>query len=72
VPAFGGLLFDDPEGLVKAIEQWDKFEAELDPRALQAYAAQFSEAEFARQMKPILFETKPYGRDFPRASHALV
>jgi glycosyltransferase involved in cell wall biosynthesis len=59
VPEFGGLLYDEPEGLLQAVEQWDKFESELDPRALQMYAAQFSETEFARQMKPILFETKP-------------
>jgi glycosyltransferase involved in cell wall biosynthesis len=58
VPEFGGLLYDEPEGLFQAIEQWDKSEAELDTRALQTYAAQFSETEFARQIKPILFETR--------------
>jgi len=31
---------------------------ELHSRALQAYAARFSETEFAKQMKPILFETR--------------
>jgi glycosyltransferase involved in cell wall biosynthesis len=72
VPEFGGLLYEEPEGLLEAIEHWDEIEGELDPRALQAYAAQFSEAEFAKQMKPILFETSFYGCDFPRASHALV
>ena len=51
VPEFGGLLYDESEGLIQAIERWDQFEPELDPRALQAYAAQFSEREFARQMK---------------------
>jgi glycosyltransferase involved in cell wall biosynthesis len=57
VPEFGGLLYDEPDGLPGAIERWDKFKDEIDPRALQAYAARFSETEFARQMKPILFET---------------
>ncbi len=57
VPDFGGLLYDESEGLLQAIERWDQFEAELDPRALQSYAAQFSAREFTRQMKPILFET---------------
>ena len=58
VPDFGGLLYDESEGLLQAIERWDQFEPEFDPRALQAYAAQFSEREFARQMKAILFETR--------------
>jgi glycosyltransferase involved in cell wall biosynthesis len=58
VPEFGGLLYDQPEGLLQAIEHWDELEPQLDPRALQAYAAQFSETEFLRQMKPILFETR--------------
>src|SRR5580704_8313785 len=51
VPEFGGLLYDRVEGLPQAVEHWDDCEAGLDPRALQAYAAQFSETEFARQMK---------------------
>jgi glycosyltransferase involved in cell wall biosynthesis len=58
VPEFGGLLYDEPEGLLQAIERWDELEPELDARALQRYAAQFSETEFARQIKPILFETR--------------
>jgi glycosyltransferase involved in cell wall biosynthesis len=72
VPECGGLLYDEPEGLDQAIEHWDELETQLDSRALQAYAGQFSEAEFAKQIKPILFETKRYGCDFPRASHAFV
>lgn len=68
VPAFGGLLYDELDGLVQAIERWDAFEPGLDPRALQAHAAQFSELEFARQMKPILFEESFHERDFRRAS----
>jgi glycosyltransferase involved in cell wall biosynthesis len=69
VPHFGGWLYDKPDGLSQALEQWDENGPEVDPCALQAYAAQFSEAEFARQMKTILFETDSYDRDFRRASH---
>jgi glycosyltransferase involved in cell wall biosynthesis len=57
VPDFGGYLYEDPEGLPQSIERWDELEQQLDPRALQDYAAQFSESEFHRQMKAILFET---------------
>jgi glycosyltransferase involved in cell wall biosynthesis len=57
VPEFGGFLYDESDGLVQAVERWDELEPELDPRALQHYAAQFSEAEFNRQINPILFET---------------
>ena len=32
--------------------------AKGDPRALQTYAARFSEAEFARKMRPILFASQ--------------
>jgi glycosyltransferase involved in cell wall biosynthesis len=66
VPDFGGLLYDEPDGLGRAVEQWDEWESELEPRALQAYAGRFSEAEFARQMKQVLFETKSDGRVFQR------
>ena len=70
VPEFGGLLYDDAAGLTEAIERWDDCEFALDPHALQAYAAQFSESEFARQMSPILFETN-VDRDVPRVSRGL-
>jgi glycosyltransferase involved in cell wall biosynthesis len=63
VPDFGGLLYDAREGLGQAIERWDAWEGEVEPRALQTYSRQFSEAEFVRQMKPILFETNSYDRD---------
>jgi glycosyltransferase involved in cell wall biosynthesis len=58
VPQFGGLLYGQIGGLQQAVERWDECEAGLDPCALQAYAARFSEREFARQMRPILFETR--------------
>jgi|HubBroStandDraft_3_1064219.scaffolds.fasta_scaffold26881_3 glycosyltransferase involved in cell wall biosynthesis len=71
VPEFGGLLYDQPDGLRHAIQRWDQMQNGVDPGALQAYAAQFSEAEFARQMTPILFEPDCYERDFRRASHSI-
>jgi glycosyltransferase involved in cell wall biosynthesis len=71
VPEFGGLLYDERDGLLQAVERWDELEREFEPAALQAYAAQFSETKFARQMKPILFETNAYPRDFRRASHSM-
>lgn len=69
VPEFGGLLYDESEGLGNAIERWDALEHEVDPRALQAYAARFSEAEFVRQMKPILFETNSSKGDLALVRH---
>jgi glycosyltransferase involved in cell wall biosynthesis len=71
VPEFGGLLYDESVGLLQAIERWDESEPKLDPRALQAYAAQFSEMEFERRMRLILFETSCYERDFRRARRSL-
>jgi glycosyltransferase involved in cell wall biosynthesis len=52
----GGLLYPTPDddGLRQAIEQWDRLEAQVQPRALQAHAAQFSEAQFARKMGAVL------------------
>ncbi len=71
VPEFGGLLYDQPDGLRHAIHRWDQMQSGVDPGALQAYAAQFSEAGFARQMTPILFEPDRYERDFRHASHSI-
>jgi glycosyltransferase involved in cell wall biosynthesis len=53
----GGMLFSDPtdDALLQAIERWDQREKEIDPRALSGYAAKFSEAEFGRKMKCVLF-----------------
>ncbi len=64
VPEFGGLLYDEVEDLDQAVRRWDHLEPSLDRCALQAYAAQFSETEFTRQMMPILFETNSSDSDF--------
>ncbi len=71
VPEFGGLLYAESDGLEQAIEHWGELEDQVDPLALQAYAAQFSEAEFARQMRALLFETSSYERDFRHPSHSI-
>jgi len=71
VPELGGLLYAASDGLEQAIDHWDELETQLDPQALQAYAAQFSETEFARQMRALLFETSSYKRDFRHASHSI-
>ncbi len=54
VPDFGGILYLDPtdEALGEAITQWDS--REVDSTALKAWAARFSEAEFAAKIRPIL------------------
>ena len=52
----GGIFFREAtdESLDDAIRQRALHEAEVDARALQAYASRFSEAEFARKMLPVL------------------
>jgi glycosyltransferase involved in cell wall biosynthesis len=57
----GGLLYDGAtdDALSQAIEQWDHYERQVVPRALQAHAAKFSPAEFSRKMKAVLFAPPP-------------
>src|ERR1700680_3575916 len=45
----GGLLYATPDddSMQRAIEEWDRLEPQVQPCALQAHAAQFSEAQFA-------------------------
>jgi glycosyltransferase involved in cell wall biosynthesis len=52
----GGLLYSAPDDdtLRRAIEQWDQIESRVQPGALQAHAAQFSEAQFAKKMGALL------------------
>ena len=53
----GGVFFSETtdESLRDAMERWEQVENVFEPQALQAYAAKFSEAEFARKMKTVLF-----------------
>jgi glycosyltransferase involved in cell wall biosynthesis len=52
----GGILYRDAtdDSLRGAIEQGDSLEGIADPRALERWAARFSEAEFAAKMAPLL------------------
>jgi len=54
VPGFGGVFYDDPAGLADAIERLEAIEATIHPVELQAWARQFSEAEFMRKMSAVL------------------
>ena len=53
----GGIFYAEAtdEALTRAIELWDAREQEIQPAALQAYSARFSEAEFTGKMSAILF-----------------
>jgi len=59
VPAadpLGGVFYDeaDETELVRAVERFERVEAQVRPRELQAWAAQFSEACFLARMREIL------------------
>jgi glycosyltransferase involved in cell wall biosynthesis len=59
VPAadpLGGFFYQDPSpgSLREAIELWDGREHEIEPAALQTYAARFSEAQFEARMRGVL------------------
>ena len=56
VPCSGGALYrhGTDDGLQRAIEQWDAREQDVDSRALQTWAARFSETEFAAKIRPLL------------------
>jgi glycosyltransferase involved in cell wall biosynthesis len=53
----GGVFFRDTtdDALREAIDLWERRQQAIDPAALQAYAAKFSEAEFIRKMQAQLF-----------------
>ncbi len=52
----GGFFYQDPspDSLREAIEDWDRHEHGVEPAALQAYAARFSEAQFEAKMSEVL------------------
>lgn len=59
VPAadpLGGVFYDDPDEdqLADAVRRFERIEAEVRPRELQAWAEQFSEARFQERMRTIL------------------
>ncbi len=58
----GGVFYDVPEEeqLARAIEKFERMEAEFEPRELQAYASRFAEARFLREMRAVI-EPGPEG-----------
>ena len=54
VPGFGGVFYDERAGLAAAIERLEALEPSVRPAELQAWARQFSEAEFQRKMGALL------------------
>jgi glycosyltransferase involved in cell wall biosynthesis len=58
VPPFGGVFFDEPEEdqLAEAIARFEGMEARILATELQAWARQFSEAEFLRKFGAVLDE----------------
>jgi glycosyltransferase involved in cell wall biosynthesis len=59
VPVFqpvGGVFYREPNerDLIRALDEFDELEAQVEPAALQQYAARFSESEFRARMKTIL------------------
>jgi glycosyltransferase involved in cell wall biosynthesis len=60
---FGGFLYPDAtdQSLQAAVESFEQCASSIIPSELQAYAANFSEAEFARKMQRVLF-----ANDLPR------
>jgi hypothetical protein len=58
----GGVFYDpeEDERLARAIEEFERLEPRILPRELQAWARQFSEERFAREMRAII-EPAPAG-----------
>jgi len=56
VPEFGGVLYGEASeaGLDHALTDFEALEARISPHDLQAWAAQFSEAQFQEKMRRIL------------------
>ena len=54
VPSFGGVFYREPGGIEDAIVRFETMEATIRPAELQAWARQFSEAEFRRRMGEVL------------------
>lgn len=68
VPASGGVFYESAsdECLAAAIDRFERIEAHFRPAALQAHARQFSPAEFACRMAPILESDVCAASSWPR------
>ena len=56
VPSFGGVFYDSPapEEIAGALSRFESMEASIRPADLQAWARQFSDAEFLQRMAGLL------------------
>ncbi len=63
----GGVFYPEPEGeaLEQAVQRFEKVEAVIAPRDLQASVARFSEAEFLSKMSRVLFQPRPNSHPGP-------
>ena len=51
----GGLMYDAPEDLAKAIEQFERIESHIAHASLREWAGRFCEKDFIEQMNTVLF-----------------
>lgn len=51
----GGLTYDAPEDLAKAIEQFERIESHIAHERLREWAGRFCEKNFIEQMNTVLF-----------------
>jgi glycosyltransferase involved in cell wall biosynthesis len=51
----GGVLYDSPEDLAGAIEEFERIESHISPARLREWAWRFSEKNFVEQMSRVLF-----------------
>jgi glycosyltransferase involved in cell wall biosynthesis len=51
----GGVLYDSPDGLARAIEEFERIESHIVPARLRKWAGRFCEKNFIEQMNSVLF-----------------
>jgi glycosyltransferase involved in cell wall biosynthesis len=51
----GGVLYDSPEDLARAIEEFERIEPHISPARLREWASRFCEKNFVEQMSGVLF-----------------
>jgi glycosyltransferase involved in cell wall biosynthesis len=51
----GGVMYDSPEGLGEAIEEFERMESHIVPERLREWAGRFGEKNFVEQMSGVLF-----------------
>jgi glycosyltransferase involved in cell wall biosynthesis len=64
VPSFGGILYDDPDGLGPAIDGFERTEHEIRPAELQSWSRQFSKERFTDSMHSVLAAVENRRHDF--------